>query len=78
MSKSKSYLKRVAMAAQATDARAELSAAALQALAGNLDRMPATVFNELSSKGYLVCEKRGWKLSPKAIAFQTHANAKAI
>lgn len=73
MSKSKSYLKRVAAAAQAVDARTELSPLALEALAGDTDRMPAAVFNELTTKGYLVCEKRSWRFSAKAEAYRSAA-----
>ena len=77
--KQKAYLARVAAAAGGathsesaqTDATAELSEPALVALAGELDRMHASVFRELTEKGYLVAGRRGFAFSPKADAYRS-------
>jgi hypothetical protein len=73
MAKNIQYLKRVARAAHVADATAELSPAALEALMLRSDRMSAPVFNELTSKGYLVAERRGWSFSMKAEAYRAAA-----
>lgn len=57
-------------AAAMADARTELSDEALEALAGFPDRMSSAVFNELTSKGYLVQEKRTFQYSAKAEAYR--------
>ncbi|KWU19159.1 hypothetical protein AS149_13000 [Burkholderia cenocepacia] len=61
----------MAVATAAVDATTELSEAALNALTGDFDRMPASVFKELTEKGYLVASRRGFALSPKADAYRS-------
>jgi hypothetical protein len=77
--KQKAYLARVAAAAGSAsqsssahvDATLELSEQALVAMTGELDRMPASVFRELTEKGYLVAGRRGFAFSPKADAYRS-------
>lgn len=69
--KQKAYLRRVENAAMSADATRELSARALETLTGHFDRMPADVFRELTEKGYLVAERRGFRLSAKAEAWRS-------
>lgn len=78
--KNSSYMKRMAELTgegYAADAEVDLSEEARDALLSKADRMSAAIFQELSKKGYIVAEKRGWKFALKAQAFQAARGSKA-